>query len=101
RHTRFSRDWSSDVCSSDLAAVQRLLTEVVAEDDRMALFPPADDGVPSSPEDVWQDRGHAVTPPDPQRRRKMTIALTSLGAAVLRSEERRGGKECRSRCSAL
>jgi hypothetical protein len=65
------------------AAVQRLLTEVVAEDDRMALFPPADDGVPSSPEDVWQDRGHAVTPPDPQRRRKMTIALTSLGAAVL------------------
>src|SRR5690606_40576702 len=24
RHTRFSRDWSSDVCSSDLAATQRL-----------------------------------------------------------------------------
>src|SRR5690606_40091218 len=22
RHTRFSRDWSSDVCSSDLASVQ-------------------------------------------------------------------------------
>jgi hypothetical protein len=65
------------------AAVQRLLTEVVAEDDRMALFPPAHDGVPSSPEDVWQDRGRTVTPPDPQRRRKMTIALTALGAAVL------------------
>jgi hypothetical protein len=65
------------------AAVQRLLTEVVAEDDRMALFPPAHDGVPSSPEDVWQDRGRPVGPPDPQRRRKMTIALTALGAAVL------------------
>jgi hypothetical protein len=65
------------------AAVQRLLTEVVAEDDRMALFPPAHDGVPSSPEDVWQDRGRTVSPPDPQRRRKMTIALTALGAAVL------------------
>jgi hypothetical protein len=65
------------------AAVQRLLTEVVAEDDRMALFPPAHDGVPSSPEDVWQDRGRTVAPPDPQRRRKMTIALTALGAAVL------------------
>jgi hypothetical protein len=65
------------------AAVQRLLTEVVAEDDRMAIFPPAHDGVPSSPGDVWQDRGQTVTPADPQRRRKMTIALTALGAAVL------------------
>ncbi|GAA5124011.1 protein kinase family protein [Pseudonocardia adelaidensis] len=65
------------------AAVQRLLSEVVAEDDRMALFPPAHDGVPSSPEDVWQDRGRTVTPTDPQRRRKMTIALTALAAAVL------------------
>jgi hypothetical protein len=65
------------------AAVYRLLTEVVVEDDRMALFPPAHDGVPSAPGDVWQDRDKTVTPPDPQRRRKMTIALTALGAAVL------------------
>jgi hypothetical protein len=65
------------------AAVHRLLTEVVVEDDRMALFPPADDGVPSAPGDVWQDRGRTFTPADPQRRRKMTIALTALGAAVL------------------
>src|SRR5690606_32617959 len=28
RHTRFSRDWSSDVCSSDLAAA-RLATEII------------------------------------------------------------------------
>jgi hypothetical protein len=65
------------------AAVQRLLTEVVAEDDRMALFPPAHDGVPSAPGDVWQERSRTTTPADPQRRRKMTIALTALGAAVL------------------
>jgi hypothetical protein len=65
------------------AAVHRLLTEVVAEDDRMALFPPAHDGVPSAPGDVWQDRGRTVAPADPQRRRKMTIALTALGGAVL------------------
>jgi hypothetical protein len=65
------------------AAVHRLLTEVVAEDDRTALFPPEDDGVPSEPGDVWQDRGRSVTSTDPQRRRKMTIALTALGAAVL------------------
>jgi hypothetical protein len=65
------------------AAVHRLLTEVVAEGDRMALFPPAHDGVPSAPGDVWQDGGRSDSPPDPQRRRKMTIALTALGAAVL------------------
>jgi hypothetical protein len=65
------------------AAVQRLLTEVVTEDDRMALFPPEDDGVPSEPDDVWQDRGRSTPSPDPKRRRKMTIALTALGAAVL------------------
>ncbi|OZM82436.1 hypothetical protein CFP66_11910 [Pseudonocardia sp. MH-G8] len=66
------------------AAVQRLLTEVVAEDDRMALFPPAHDGVPSAPGDVWQERSRTTTTSgDPQRRRKMTIALTALGAAVL------------------
>jgi hypothetical protein len=65
------------------AAVHRLLTEVVAEGDRMALFPPAHDGVPSAPGDVWQDSGRSDSPPDPQRRRKMTIALTALGAAVL------------------
>src|SRR6266511_261341 len=28
RHTRFSRDWSSDVCSSDLRAGSRLLADV-------------------------------------------------------------------------
>jgi hypothetical protein len=65
------------------AAMQRLLGEVVAEEDRMALFPPAHDGVPSEPGDVWQDHDRSVTPPDPQRRRKLTVALTVLGAAVL------------------
>src|SRR5690606_5268367 len=30
RHTRFSRDWSSDVCSSDLTTVHRLGAAVVA-----------------------------------------------------------------------
>src|SRR5690606_34051646 len=29
RHTRFSRDWSSDVCSSDLAAAVALLTWII------------------------------------------------------------------------
>jgi hypothetical protein len=65
------------------AAVNRLLTEVVDEHDRMALFPPADDGVPSGPGDVWQDRGDTEAPPDPQRKRKLTIGLVALAVAVV------------------
>src|SRR5690606_40990732 len=31
RHTRFSRDWSSDVCSSDLATYRRARSTLLAE----------------------------------------------------------------------
>src|SRR5690606_40224903 len=34
RHTRFSRDWSSDVCSSDLGVVRR---EALFEDEPLPL----------------------------------------------------------------
>src|SRR5690606_39611249 len=37
RHTRFSRDWSSDVCSSDL-----IPTGEPARGDVMVFFPPDD-----------------------------------------------------------
>src|SRR5437660_5080007 len=63
RHTRWPRDWSSDVCSSDLDAA--------AEGGRGALPPRA------------HDLGN-----EPRR----------YGIAH-RSEERRVGKECRSRWS--
>jgi hypothetical protein len=65
------------------AAVHRLLDEVVAEDDRLALFPPDHDGVPSAPGDVWQDRGRVVSPPDPEQRRKLALGLATLGAGML------------------
>ena len=48
------------------AAVHRLLDEVVAEDDRIALFPPEHDGVPSGPGDVWQDGDRPRAPADPR-----------------------------------
>jgi hypothetical protein len=64
------------------AAMRRLLGDVVAEDDRVALFPPADDGVPSGPGDVWQD-GRTAPPADPKRRRNLAIGLSALAAAVL------------------
>jgi hypothetical protein len=65
------------------AAVNRLLTEVIAEDDRLVLFPPVHDGVPSAPGDVWQDDGADPPPADPARRRKLTVGVSVLAAAVL------------------
>src|SRR3712207_8850552 len=74
RHTRYWRDWSSDVCSSDLVVERELLrvVDLVSERDLV--------------------RGLAVDPAE----------LTGREVVVhdaVRSEERRVGKECRSRRS--
>src|SRR5690606_40705089 len=86
RHTRFSRDWSSDVCSSDL---QSLLREILEEkyvslfaqletfnDIRRTIAEPF--GLPINPNVGDQFPQRFIYP---------------------RSEERRVGKECRSKWS--
>src|SRR5690606_39589913 len=77
RHTRFSRDWSSDVCSSDL---QR------GREPRLLL------GVGILVRDR-QGREHRG------RRLGLLVARSTTTAPRRRSEERRVGKECRSRWS--
>src|SRR3712207_8002056 len=74
RHTRYWRDWSSDVCSSDLRP------RTTRRDGRLLRRLP--DELDSRPHEHVQGRGHA-----PQRRQ----------LHKRRSEERRVGKECRSR----
>src|SRR5690606_39287225 len=76
RHTRFSRDWSSDVCSSDLAATAR-----------PAANPPA---VQATMQLVEQPA--ALHP-------LIRLAAYARLKGARRSEERRVGKECRSRWS--
>src|SRR5687768_17904748 len=83
RHTRCSRDWSSDVCSSDLRAASR----------RAYLRKP------------YQHVGHRHLAPPRSRARAVAsrgeraAAADQLERLVERSEERRVGKECRSRWS--
>src|SRR3712207_7207944 len=87
RHTRYWRDWSSDVCSSDLQAQWN----GVAILSRVGL------------DDVVTGVAGAPGFPDPEAR---AVAATCGGIRIHavyvpngRSEERRVGKECRSRWS--
>src|SRR5256885_10761431 len=84
RHTRLQGDWSSDVCSSDL--------------DESLVMSVADEGVGIAPEflpHVFERFSQASAP--------ATRGHSGLGLGLSivkhRSEERRVGKECRSRWS--
>src|SRR5690606_39488390 len=86
RHTRFSRDWSSDVCSSDLWRAWRYLISlsmkkhtirIVGGEYRRTRIPVPDiDGLRPTPDRVRE---------------------TLFSWLHHRSEERRVGKECRFR----
>src|SRR2546427_3805043 len=70
RHTRFDCDWSSDVCSSDLSTSTPSVAAMAP-----AFAKPSGDSI-------------------------MVITVVfSLASRKYRSEERRVGKECRSRWS--
>src|SRR5256884_7140691 len=86
RHTRCSRDWSSDVCSSDLVdlkqmkVVKKLKTE--AKPDGSAYAAPF----------------HKLYVSDERGKTEAVVDVVK-DEIVKRSEERRVGKECRSRWS--
>src|SRR2546429_3677641 len=86
RHTRCSRDWSSDVCSSDLMRRSRLVDGAAQaqQADAIAQRKARAQGFESWIALVGRHRcGNADRP----------------GEVAIRSEERRVGKECRSRWS--
>src|SRR5690606_39357694 len=95
RHTRFSRDWSSDVCSSDLK--KRVVTKIgslAAPDGSQAI----------GPSDISFSRGKAYFTvglgADPRMRAQLPRLGQKTNGWLLkkswhRSEERRVGQECR------
>src|SRR5690606_40599428 len=89
RHTRFSRDWSSDVCSSDLISGKLMTHWGTFKRLQLAgtmLMPPAIS---------------LIALADPAATLFMAAALSlvgfSIGLQLPRSEERRVGKACTSR----
>src|SRR3712207_7617740 len=85
RHTRYWRDWSSDVCSSDLAEVYLGLE---ATKERLRSLP-----LEQFRYVVFATHAHV----DEENPMLSSIRLTATERE--RSEERRVGKECRSRWS--
>src|SRR5690606_39784291 len=97
-HTRFSRDWSSDVCSSDLLADQHALAgkvEVGHAKDGHGKWPPGVKGASLSACAVRDSNpSQALAAPGSREGR---ISRCAAGTAATRSEERRGGKGRRTR----
>src|SRR5207249_8643265 len=96
RHTRSKRDWSSDVCSSDL--VQKLNWIGSPDRNTTLLYIRAD-----TPYISMDDVIKAKVPPkcggSGRDSSSLIFALEDLIGArfeVVRSEKRRVGKECRS-----
>src|SRR5256885_5548686 len=86
RHTRLQGDWSSDVCSSDLC------------DSPVGFAADVLGSVPALAEPIgWAE--NKATPFSRMPRRPMRSMKVSNSAPRIRSEERRVGKECRSRWS--
>src|SRR2546422_2874109 len=87
RHTRCSRDWSSDVCSSDLERLAERAELLAGVRLRVGIEGRAAVGrlerLPQQALELGQIRG----------------AEREADVARRRSEERRVGKECRSRWS--
>src|SRR5437016_7803549 len=79
RHTRLVSDWSSDVCSSDLRCTRVINWE--------------------RSNNISQRMKTAVKKRNPRPLRSQTPADHIENPEILRSEERRVGKECRSRWS--
>src|SRR3712207_7034132 len=83
RHTRYWRDWSSDVCSSDLGQVSRRLSGEITEEEFKPLR--LQNGL------YMQLHAYML---------RVAVPYGLLSSTqVRRSEERRVGKECRSRWS--
>src|SRR5256885_12330886 len=84
RHTRLQGDWSSDVCSSDLMCLDQAEKYLLDRSASSGIQRQLLDGEASSP----------ILPPGP-----VWLQLRDPQPLDHRSEERRVGKECRSRWS--
>src|SRR5690606_40694281 len=95
RHTRFSRDWSSDVCSSDL--IQALRLDKYSRDVQgIEISTTHSNYNKTRIIQGWRD---LLNVPDPPNESGKFAEVRQMARDIIRSEERRVGKECRSQCA--
>src|SRR5690606_40441942 len=94
RHTRFSRDWSSDVCSSDLAAqTVRRIADPYQRADRLTEMARA--AVNARALESAERIAQGVDEPSLAARVQFAVARAVAGAGDFEgSEERRVGSGC-------
>src|SRR5690606_40852995 len=96
RHTRFSRDWSSDVCSSDLQSLgETFLSVIISAGTALILanvLLPFLDKIADVPAAI------SLLQPVILGFMVLLILVLTVLSGFYRSEERRVGKECRSGC---
>src|SRR5690606_40843206 len=96
RHTRFSRDWSSDVCSSDLSAFE-FGSAPHAPMKHASQAPAIDTFKFLITTNLTLSRCHARRCRGVESGRVSARGWRWKRELATRSEERRGGKECRWR----
>src|SRR5207249_8090239 len=94
RHTRSKRDWSSDVCSSDLVEFE---ARYWITDLHSGSVKTKDNEITGNDVDFHDDLGLKANGAPEGR---LTLFTGPNSRIRLRSEERRVGKECRSRWAA-
>src|SRR5690606_39626962 len=90
RHTRFSRDWSSDVCSSDLMSMG--IFQTPGSNAREI-----NNNIKKYLKSIEKDLPEGITYTINFDTNEFLEASISKVVTTLRSEERRVGKECRCR----
>src|SRR2546430_6033863 len=88
RHTIFDCDWSSDVCSSDLTVDRFKLADV-----SICIFDVYEAKV------LWDGKVRQILVDEADAEPLVGMRLLKGHELKMRSEERRVGKECRSRWS--
>src|SRR5207249_8949622 len=93
RHTSSKRDWSSDVCSSDLGTAADFAKYAIKpREHEIEQVPP----LPTSTASEVSSPATRASPAEPGPSAETAVAQPG---GRLRSEERRVGKECSSRCA--
>src|SRR5690242_21496106 len=87
RHTRFTCDWSSDVCSSDLIAYGAFATSTLDQKRAEAQHIANEIDANNNQIDILDEQYNAAV-------LKVAQLNKSIASAKARSEERRVGREC-------